>query len=326
MYIRSDRPLNVVPEADFPTAIVQMEQELSHYRREGYFSGADGKKLYYEYFLAPQPRGSVVVVHGLSEFTKKYYELTVYLLNRGYNVFLYDQRGHGRSHRDTDRPELIHVNSFDELVRDLEVYIETLVRPASSVPLYLYAHSMGGAVGMLYLAKHGSKLKKAVLTSPLLVPKMNGLPGWPFLLGVSVHRRFAGDLAKFPLSNEYQVSKPYTPIPGDSPSRVRHCLAYRDREPLYRSTPMTLGCVYHSLKLRRRLLSREVTEAIRTPTLMLCAQHDTMVKTRYQGQFAKQCTACTHEILPGANHALHTNSTELFSQALSRILAFLDAP
>ena len=317
--------LHMIPEEECPAAIVRIEEELSQLRREGYFTAQGGAKLYYEYFFADDPVGSVVFVHGLSEFTKKYYEFAHYFLSQGYNVFLYDQRGHGKSHRDVSRPELIHIHSFDQLVVDLDAFIETVVRPAAHVPLYLYAHSMGGAVGLLYLARYGSKLEKAVVTSPLMLPRMNDVPVLPIWLMTAVGQVLRGPKAKFLLSGEYEVGRPCTPDPGDSPNRVRYCLAHRDREPLYRSTPMTLGCVRNSLKLRRLLLRKRITEGIRTPTLMLCADTDTLVRTRYQGRFARRCNACTHEILAGANHALHTDCNEIMEKALERILSFLSA-
>lgn len=324
MYLTQDRRLHIIPEEEFPSAIVQIEEELSGIRREGYFTGEGGAQLYYEYFLAKNPVGSVVFVHGLSEFTKKYYEFALYFINQGYHVFLYDQRGHGKSHRDTDRPELIHIHSFDQLAADLDAYIEQVVRPTVARPLYLYAHSMGGAVGIVYLAQKGHKLKKAVLTSPLLMPRMNDLPVWPIWVGTAMGKVLRGPRAKFLMSNEYEVDKPYTPIAGDSPNRVRYCLAQREQEPQYRSTPMTVGCVRETLKLRR-LLKRKVTDAIKVPTLMLCADTDTLVRTKYQGQFAQRCAACTHEILKGANHALHTDSNDILEQTLNRVFDFFSA-
>ena len=319
------KTLHIIPEEEFSQGIVQVEEELSALRQEGFFTAEDGANLYYEYFSARDPVASVVFVHGLSEFTKKYYELAHYFLNQGYNVFLYDQRGHGKSHRDTKRPELIHINSFDQLERDLDAYIETIVRQASSLPLYLYAHSMGAAVGMLYLAKHGNKLQKAVLTSPMLMPRMNDLPAWPFLISTTVCRVFRTSRAKFVFSKEYQVGKPYVPIPGDSPSRVKYCLAFRDAEPCYRSTPMTLGCIQQTTTIRFRLLSKKVTRAIHTPNLMLCAGNDTLVRTKYQTKFAKRCPVCTYEILSGANHAFHTDCNEILEQTLQRVLSFFSA-
>ena len=317
-----NQPLPIVPEEEFPAAIVKIEEELSSLRHEGYFTGDGAGEIYYEYFLAKDPVGSVVFVHGLSEFTKKYHEFAHYFLNQGYNVFLYDQRGHGKSHRDVSRPELIHINSFDQLVADLDGYIETVVRPASPVPLYLYAHSLGGAVGILYLARYGNKLQKAVLTSPLFMPRMNDLPPWPFLISTAVGQMLRGARAKFLFSGEYEIGRPYDPTPGDSPNRVRYCLACRDREPMYRSTPMTVGCVRSTMKLRRRLLSKQVTGAIQIPTLMLCADTDGLVRTKYQTQFAGRCPSITYRQLPNANHALHTDNNEVLHQTLTQVFRF----
>lgn len=322
MQTAQNRKLDIVPEQVFPEAVVQIEQALSALRREGYFTADDGGELYYEYFTAENPVGSVVFVHGLSEFTKKYYEFAYYFVKQGYHVFLYDQRGHGKSHREVSRPELIHINSFDQLVEDLDAFIEKMVHPVSSGPLYLYAHSMGGAVGILYLAKYGSKLKKAVLTSPLFVPRMNDWPVLPFLLSTAIGQWLRGEKAKFLLSGEYRPGKPYIPAVGDSPARMRYCLAHREREQLYRSTPLTVGCARRMLKLRRRLLSEPVTQGISVPTLMLCAETDTMVRTKYQKRFAQRCAACTHETLEGANHALHTDCNEIIEKTLQRVFYF----
>lgn len=325
MKVQPDHRLSFISEEAFPAAIVELEQWLLTHGHHGHFKGEDGKPIYYEYYLAEGAVASVVVVHGMSEFTKKYCELTYYLLHQGYNVFLYDQRGHGLSHRDTDRPELIHINGYDQLVTDLNCYIETIVIPASPAPLYLYAHSMGGAVGAMYLARYPKRFSRAVLTSPLFAPKMNNLPAWPFLLGVTIRKKFAGDLKKFRLSNEYVPGRPYQPASGDSPGRVQRSLWHRDHNRHYQSTPMTLGCVYHNLKLRRRILKGDIAGAIQTPTLMLCADQDALVKHRPQAQLAARCPAITREVLHGANHALLTDAQPILEQTINRVLTFYQA-
>lgn len=314
-----------IPEEAFSQTIDRLEQTLWEQCRHGYFQGEDGKPIYYEYWTCPNPKGSVVVVHGMSEFTKKYYELTHYLLTVGYNVFLYDQRGHGLSHRDTDRPELLHINSFDQLVSDLECYLRQIVCKAADVPLYLYAHSMGGAVGALHLARYPDRFRKAVLTSPLIAPRMNDLPRLPFLIGVTIRKAFVGDLKKFRLIREYDPHRPYVPDPLDSPPRILRCLWHRNRERHYQSTPMTLGCVYHNLRLSKKMLKGTVASSIRTPTLMLCADHDAMVKVKPQAEFAAQCPAITREVLKDSNHNLLTDRQPILEETLHRVLTFYQA-
>jgi lysophospholipase len=197
-----------------------------------------------------------------------------------------------------------------------------VVCTVSDAPVYLYAHSMGGAVGLLHLAKYPRRFQKAVLTSPLLAPRMNNLPAWPFLLGVSLRRRLVGDLKKFRLSHEYVVGRPYRHVPGDSPGRVQRSLWHRDQNRNYQSTPLTLGCVHNNLRLRRRLLKSDVAKSIQTPTLMLCAQQDALVKLRPQAQFAAQCSAITREVVEGANHAFMTDCQPILEQAMKRVLDF----
>lgn len=316
------KPPQFITEAEFPTAIEAVEKRLEQEGCRGCFPGADGKSVYYEYYLTKEAGASVVVVHGMSEFTKKYCELTHYLLEQGYNVFLYDQRGHGLSYRDTDRPELLHIESFDRLVSDLDCYLEQVVCPNSAVPLYLYAHSMGGAVGALYLAKHPHRFQKAVLTSPLMAPRMNDLPALPFLIGVTLRKKFVGDLKKFRLSKEYIPNQPYVPQPGDSPARIQRCLWHRDRERRYQSTPMTLGCVYHSLKLWKKLQREGIAGKIQIPTLMLCADHDAMVKLPQQARFAAANPRITREVLENANHNLLTDDQPILEKTVNRVLDF----
>jgi hypothetical protein len=49
MHAAQNQKFYVVPEHSFPEAIVQIQQELSALRQEGYFTSEDGAKLYYEY-------------------------------------------------------------------------------------------------------------------------------------------------------------------------------------------------------------------------------------------------------------------------------------
>ena len=111
-----DYTLQILSEEEFPAGIREIERQLDACRHEGYISSFDGTRLHYEYFLAENSVASVVIVHGLSEFTKKFYEVASYLLRQGYNVFLYDQRCHGLSDRLTDRIDLIHVDRYRDYV------------------------------------------------------------------------------------------------------------------------------------------------------------------------------------------------------------------
>jgi lysophospholipase len=324
MGFKANYKLEIPQEEEFPDAIVKMEAALADCRTVGNLQTPDGIQLYYEYFTAENSIGSVVIVHGLSEFTKKFYELSYHLLNQGYNVFLYDQRCHGFSQRLTDQMDLIHIHSFDDLVSDLALYIDTVVRKVDARPLMLYGHSMGGAVSALYLATTPQGIHRAVLTSPLVVPVTNNLPGWWFRLSTGFFGRIRGFEKKFFFSREYNPNYTVIPTPGYSHHRVVRSFEMRVQEPHYRSTPLSVGCVRQCLLLRKKLL--KCIGNNRTPVLMLCAENDKTVLTKPQAELAAAFPHCEYVVMKDADHAMMTGSHAIVIEHITRTLAHFQSP
>ncbi len=319
MGFKANYKLDIPQEDAFEEAILQMEAALAECRTEGKLQTPDGKQLFYEYFTAEDSIGSVVIVHGLSEFTKKNYELSYHLLNQGYNVFLYDQRCHGFSDRLTDHMDLIHIESFDRLVDDLTLYIDTVVRKIDARPLMLYGHSMGGAVTALYLSTQPAGIHRAVLTSPLVVPITNDLPGWWFRLSTGFFGPIRGFDKKFFFSKEYDPNYTLTPTPGWSRHRVKRAFEMRVQEPHYRSTPLSIGCVRQCLLLRKKLLKEVVKN--QTPVLMLCAENDKTVLTKPQAELAEKLPHCEYVVIKDADHAMMTGNHAIITEHITRTLA-----
>src|SRR5690606_19390115 len=62
-----------------------------------------------------------------------------------------------------------YVKKFGHYVKDLEQLLQHVVYArVTAHPIYLLAHSMGGAVGAHYMASHPNVFKKAVLSSPMM--------------------------------------------------------------------------------------------------------------------------------------------------------------
>lgn len=317
-----DYTLNIIAEEAFPTAIREMEARLADCRVSGFVDTFDGEKLFYEYFLAENSRASIVLVHGLSEFTKKFYEVTYYFLNQGYNVFLYDQRCHGLSNRLTDRIDIIHVDDFADYEKDLAAFIDTVVLPADNKPLYLYSHSMGGAVCAMYMAHHPNRIQKAVLSAPLIDPVAVSLPRWFITPGVHLGGLLFGKKTKFVLSKEFNPDHPFEHAHDADKNRFMHNLNMRRSEPRYQSTPMSFGWVYQSLILRKRLLKKGLAESITTPLLLFSAEKDTVVKIDAQHAFAARCPHCRLVTLKEATHAILSGTQETLTTHLTMTMDF----
>ncbi|WP_412067679.1 alpha/beta hydrolase [Rubrivirga sp. IMCC43871] len=134
----------------------------------------DGRTLFTRSWTPDgDPRGVVLIVHGLHEHSGRYAYAASALMQRGYAVCASDLRGHGRS--DGPRGQ---VEGFDEYVDDLRLFLSRVEEEAGDRPVFLMGQSMGGLVVARLVASGGAaEVAGVALTSPILdVPE--GTPGW----------------------------------------------------------------------------------------------------------------------------------------------------
>ena len=312
--------LSVLKEESFREEMAAISEQLDKCRVEGTFSGVDGQPLYYEYFLAEGSRGAVVVVHGLSEFTGKYHEFAWYLLNQGYDVFLYDQRCHGRSCRLTDRLDLIHVDRFTDYREDLHRFVCDVVRKVTGGPLYLYAHSMGGAVAAQYLCKYPDTFRKAVLSAPMVEPLTGGVPPLVARWGLSACLLLGKGKQKFWGADEFDPDYPFERSQDKSAARFYRNMEVRLANSCYCTTPQTVRWVQQSLMQRFPLTKKRCLKKIRTPILMICAQQDKVVCEKAQAEMAGKCQACQRVVQPDTTHAMLGGTAETIEAHVRLVL------
>ena len=141
----------------------------------GWLSLAGGIRLRSYLWRAPDQRGRVVLVHGFGDHAGRYEDLVGVLGARGYSVFAYDLRGHGRSggrRGDVDR--------FDVHLEDLDVVWAEAVRAVPGETPFLYAHSMGALAAIRWLQTREAQLPGVVLSAPWLETEME-IPRWKLL-------------------------------------------------------------------------------------------------------------------------------------------------
>ena len=126
------------------------------------------------------PRGVVLIVHGLGEHALRYNHVAQRLMDWGFVVRGYDQRGHGESSGARGR-----LPNDTALLDDLaEVVDDTRQRcrlgaasrglgghdaaAQTSLPLILLGHSMGGLVASRFVAEEIRPVEGLVLSSPAL--------------------------------------------------------------------------------------------------------------------------------------------------------------
>jgi acylglycerol lipase len=139
--------------------------------REGLFSAADGLQLFEQHWL---PDGDavadVIFLHGFVEHSGRYADVAEILRGRRYVVHMMDHRGHGRSAGDR-----IWIRSFSQYVNDLSLFVDRVAKAYSGRPLFLFGHSMGGAIALEYSLRRcadpgdcGPRLAGVVLSAPAI--------------------------------------------------------------------------------------------------------------------------------------------------------------
>ncbi len=323
MLYKSIKSADFLPDENFDSLYAELQQAINKYINSGYLQSFDGLNLYYEYFLCENAVGNVVIVHGLSEFTKKFHELAMFFLNNRYNVFIYDQRGHGYSGRQTDNLEFLFVKSYKDYVTDLEYIIDNVVKPVSSLPITIYSQSMGGAVTGLYLQKHPTDIKEVVFSAPMLCPWMNNTPR--FLA------RFVARLGCFFQGED----KPFLKVTPFSPKSVHHTstvlskprfktyMKMRIDDKRYQMSQLTNRWVEQTTRVQKWLLNKKRCKNITTRCLILSAEKDTIVLEKPQREFSKLLPDCKFVTIKGAKHTIFGSTKEVMEQYFSEMRKFL---
>ncbi len=179
---------------------------------------ADGLDLHYRSWTPGNPRGVLVIVHGLAEHGGRYRETAEFFAARGWAVFAGDLRGHGLS-PDAPGGGRVHVRRFSDYIMDVEAFLQVARQANQNLPLFLLGHSMGGLVSICYLLRHPAGLAGAVISSPALGIHPESRPPLALRLLVGLLSRlaprasFPSDLDTSTLSRDPAVVRAYDEDP-----------------------------------------------------------------------------------------------------------------
>ena len=133
---------------------------------EGRIETTDGLALLTRTWEPSRPsRGQVVVVHGLKDHSQRYDRLARQMAETGLTAHAFDLRGHGGS----GGPRA-HVGRFEEYLSDLSRFVRDLRSKRPTGPLFLYGHSMGGAITIAYVLSGETRFDGLVLTGAAIDP------------------------------------------------------------------------------------------------------------------------------------------------------------
>lgn len=223
----------------------------SNLHEESTFKGFDGTELFYQVWGQKKPKATLVFVHGLNEYSGRYQNPIQYFHSKGYTLYLYDHRGHGKS----DGVKSF-AHEFSDFEKDLDIFVK-LVSEREMGKKFLIAHSLGGQIALNYLGHFSNKLSGFVTSSPNIEV---GFRVW------AIEKWIAGLIGKISpkISLPNNVSPRYI-------SRDREVVKAYVNDPYVRKT-ITVNLAQEILKNQETI--HDLAPKINLPALMLHAGAD----------------------------------------------------
>jgi alpha-beta hydrolase superfamily lysophospholipase len=107
----------------------------------------DGYKTkLYHFQCKDEIKGSILIIHGMTEHHKRYIPFAKFLNDCGIDVYIYDHRGHGTDTSTKDLGYIHDQNGHNLLVNDAHFVIQYVNANKRSKKLILMGHSMGSLV------------------------------------------------------------------------------------------------------------------------------------------------------------------------------------
>ena len=133
---------------------------------EGTFKEPQGFNLFHQCWLPDEnPRAILMIVHGLAEHSGRYMNIVNYFVPRGYAVYSFDYRGHGKS----EGPR-VYVDRFSDYVNDVRAFFEIVYQQHSNLKIFLVGHSIGATIALPYAVKYQSDLSGLIISGVSLKP------------------------------------------------------------------------------------------------------------------------------------------------------------
>ncbi len=243
----------------------------------GSFPVRDGTPLFTKRWAIADPQATMVLVHGASEHIGRWNHVAEFFVDRGFEVFGYDHRGHGASGGDR-----IHVDHFDDYVEDLA---EIVAHVRSELPLVIYGHSMGGLIATAYAESAHQQPELYVLSAPALDVNSPGAlkAAAPFIGRALPKLRLKGPVTADKLSRDPKVGEAYMADP----------MVHLDGTTRWGAEFLAAG-----------VRCRTDVGSIRVPVLVIHGGEDTLIPPAASAPLAAGDTV-ERRVFPGLRHEVH---------------------
>lgn len=288
------------------------------------FNGVGDITIACRTFHSPNAIAKIILCTGYNESYLKYSELIMNLCEMGFSVYCYDHRGQGFSSRFPDQEKKGFVDKFENYVDDLCYFFEQVSSNNHQLPIFIIAHSMGGAICSLAISEKKINPNAVILCAPMFEIML--APYHFFELPIYFLSAF---LCKLKLEKEYVFGQtdciPFRPFENND---VTHCKSRYTvwRKHISEIEDMQLGgptflWMKESIKASRK--ARRLSKQNNIPILLLQAEYDTVVRNSAQDFFHKNSTHTEKIIFEFAKHEILMEIDFIRNRALESIKNFI---
>lgn len=292
---------------------------------DGYIMGKNDTKLYFRSYEVKESKASIVISHGFCESLEKYKEIIKVFNNNNFSVYILDHRGHGKSDRLGIDNSQINVEKFEYYVDDLKTFLDSVVVPTSmDKKIFLFAHSMGGAIGSLFLQTYDNYFDCAILNCPMMEIDTGKYP-------TIVSKVIARVMCLIGKGNAYILGhKPFSNIENLNDSGTSSHKRYNSyfQKQLQNKHLQTSGGSFNWLneafKVTKHIVKKENVSKIKIPVLLFQAGKDTFVKPDGQNEFAQYALDCKLVIRNEAKHEIYIEKDEILNEYIKDVIEFYE--
>ncbi|WGL60278.1 alpha/beta fold hydrolase [Pigmentibacter sp. JX0631] len=303
------------------------EEIIPFYKNHGIteeFKGVDDLLITCKTFHAKNPVAKVILCTGYNESYLKYCEFIHNLYEMDISVYCFDHRGQGFSGRFLNQQNRGYVDKFSNYINDLSFFFEHVSSNEKNLPIFIIAHSMGGAITALAVNQKKVNPNGIILCAPMFEIM---LAPYHFLeLPIFYLSRL---FCKINLDKKYAIGQadciPFRPFAGND---VTHSLFRYNvwRKHISEIDDLQLGGpTYGWLKesINASIYARHINNLHNVPCLLIQAQEDTVVRNSAHQLFLKNNPHCEFESIEFAKHEILMEADVIRNRALYLIQNFI---
>ncbi len=271
-------------------------------------------------------KGTVLLLHGRSEFIEKYFEVIDDLRGRGFEVLTFDWRGQGLSTRELEEWERGHIDDFQEYLDDMNFIMHSDFAMDLKRPVYMLAHSMGGNIGLRYLHDHPGIVDKAVFCAPMLgigrrmaQPAVRVLAGGAMIFGRAREEPFVSNPVD-PAEEKFFGN----PVTSDEP-RFKAARASIKAEPRLGLAGLSWQWTDAALQSIDAIWHPNFARNMNTPSLFIGASKEKLVDATAFARFALASDVSEAAMIEGGLHELMMERDKFRDQFFDLTYGFLSA-